>query len=59
MAELPKQKRRFSRFYWRWGKMKELILTIIFILLLLTAIASAYAQDAWYEVAEASGIQVV
>jgi hypothetical protein len=36
--------------------MKDLIFTIIFILLLLTAIASAYAQEEWYEVAEASGV---
>ena len=36
------------------GKMKDIIITIIFILLLLTAIASAYAQEAWYEAAESS-----
>ena len=34
--------------------MKEIIVTIIFILLILTAIASAYAQEAWYEAAESS-----
>ena len=36
--------------------MKDIIITIIFILLILTAIASAYAQEEWFEVAESSGV---
>ena len=37
--------------------MKEIIIAIIFIIIALTAIAAtAFGQDAWYEVAEASGI---
>ena len=48
MAELPKQKKAAQPFLWG-DTMKELIITIIFILLMLTAIASAYAHDDWYE----------
>jgi hypothetical protein len=36
--------------------MKDIIITIIFILLMLTAVAAAYAQEAWFEAAEASGL---
>jgi hypothetical protein len=36
--------------------MRNIIITIVFILLVLTAIASAYAQEEWFEVAESSGV---
>ena len=36
--------------------MRDIIITIIFVLLLLTAIASAYAQEEWFAVAESSGL---
>ncbi len=37
--------------------MKELTLTVIFLLLVLVAVASAFAQENYYEVAESSGVQ--
>jgi hypothetical protein len=34
--------------------MKDIIITIIFILLMLAAVTSAYAQEGWHEAAESS-----
>jgi hypothetical protein len=36
--------------------MKKIIVTIIFILLVLAAMTPAFAQDEWFEVAEASAV---